>query len=184
MSVATEPAPATAPALSLTRLHLMRGGYLLMGVGLALVKWPLLSDARALPLHEGLVLCLLTAMSLLAFLGLRYPVKLIPVLLFESAWKVLWLGLVALPTAATGDLLWARKLDDHQFARVTGAPTLFEGKLYVPLASFEVSEFASEFRRLRERGVAFTREPTRSGPVLTAVFSDTCGNLIQLYQQA
>ena len=39
--------------------------------------------------------------------------------------------------AATGDLLWARKLDDHQFARVTGAPTLFEGKLYVPLASFE-----------------------------------------------
>ena len=104
MSVATEPATAIAPALSLTRLHLMRGGYLLMGVGLALVKWPLLSGARALPLHEGLVLCLLTAMSLLAFLGLRYPVKLIPVLLFESTWKVLWLGLVALPKAATGDL--------------------------------------------------------------------------------
>jgi len=104
MSVATEPAPTTAPALSLTRLHLMRGGYLLMGVGLVLVKWPLLPDARSLPLYEGVVLCLLTAMSLLAFLGLRYPVKLIPVLLFESAWKVLWLALVALPTAANGDL--------------------------------------------------------------------------------
>ena len=75
-----------------------------MGVGLALVKWPRLSGAPALPLYEGLVLCLLTAMSLLAFLGLRYPVKLIPVLLFESTWKVLWLGLVALPKAATGDL--------------------------------------------------------------------------------
>jgi hypothetical protein len=43
-------------------------------------------------------------MSLLAFLGLRYPVKLLPVLLFESAWKLLWLGLVALPMAVDGDL--------------------------------------------------------------------------------
>ncbi len=59
----------------------MRAGYLLMGVGLVLVKWPLLPDAQTLPLYEGVTLCLLTAMSLLAFLGLRYPVKLLPVLL-------------------------------------------------------------------------------------------------------
>jgi len=90
--------------LSLTRLQLMRGGYLLMGLGLALVKWPLLRDASGLPLYEGVTLCLLTAMSLLAFLGLRYPVKLLPVLLFESAWKLLWLSLVALPRAAGGGL--------------------------------------------------------------------------------
>ena len=57
--------------LALTRLHLMRAGYLLMGVGLALVKWPLLPDAATLPLYEGVTLCVLTAMSLLAFLGLR-----------------------------------------------------------------------------------------------------------------
>ena len=37
--------------LSPTRLNLMRAGYLLMGVGLALVKWPLLEDARTLPLY-------------------------------------------------------------------------------------------------------------------------------------
>jgi hypothetical protein len=84
MSIATLTAPATATELSRTRLHLLRAGYLLMGVGLALVKWPLLPDARALPLYEGVTLCLLTAMSLLAFLGLRYPVKLLPMLLFES----------------------------------------------------------------------------------------------------
>jgi hypothetical protein len=88
--------------LALTRLHLMRAGYLLMGVGLALVKWPLLPDAATLPLYEGVTLCVLTAMSLLAFLGLRYPVKLLPVLLFESAWKLLWLALVALPRATSG----------------------------------------------------------------------------------
>ena len=102
----TTPATPTAPEadLSLRRLHLMRGGYLLMGVGLALVKWPLLPDAHTQPLYEGVTLCLLVAMSLLAFLGLRYPVKLLPLLLFESAWKLLWLGLVALPTLVSGDL--------------------------------------------------------------------------------
>jgi hypothetical protein len=97
-------APSTAPELSLTRLHLMRAGYLLMGVGLAVVKWPLLPQAHALPRYEGVTLCLLTAMSLLALLGLRHPVKLLPLLLFESAWKLLWLSLVALPKATTGSL--------------------------------------------------------------------------------
>jgi hypothetical protein len=104
MSITTPAAPTTATDLSLTRLHLMRAGYLLMGVGLVLVKWPLLSEAEALPLYEGVTLCLLTAMSLLAFLGLQHPVKLLPLLLFESAWKLLWLSLVALPKAITGDL--------------------------------------------------------------------------------
>ena len=39
--------------------------------------------------------------------------------------------------AATGALLWTRNLDDHASARVTGAPTLFENRLYVPIASGE-----------------------------------------------
>ncbi|MBQ0897060.1 hypothetical protein KBX37_28920 [Micromonospora sp. U56] len=104
MATITAAAPAIHPDLSLTRLHLMRAGYLLMGVGLALVKWPLLPDVATLPLYEGVTLCMLTAMSLLAFLGLRYPVKLLPVLLFESLWKLFWLALVALPQAITGDL--------------------------------------------------------------------------------
>jgi hypothetical protein len=103
MSVTTLTAPTTTD-LSLTRLHLMRAGYLLMGFGLVLVKWPLLPEAHSLPLYEGVTLCLLTAMSLLAFLGLLHPVKLLPVLQFESAWKVLWLSLVALPRAISGDV--------------------------------------------------------------------------------
>jgi hypothetical protein len=104
MSITAE-RPTIAADLPLYRLHLMRAGYLLMGLGLAVVKWPLIiNDADSLPLFEGVVACLLTAMSLLAFLGLRYPVKLLPVLLFESAWKLLWLALVALPMATAGDL--------------------------------------------------------------------------------
>jgi hypothetical protein len=95
---------ATAPELSLARLHAMRAGYLLMAVGLMLVKWPLLPEARTMPLYEGVTWCMLTAMSLLAFLGLRYPIKMLPILLFEAWWKVLWFGVVALPQALDGDV--------------------------------------------------------------------------------
>lgn len=52
----------------------------------------------------------------------------------------------------------------------------------IPLAAFEVSDLEAEYARLKSRGVVFTTEPTRSGPVAIAVLSDTCGNLIQLYQ--
>lgn len=104
MSTTTQTTPTNATELSPARLNLMRAGYLLMGVGLALVKWPLLAGADALPLYEGVTLCLLTAMSLLAFLGLRHPVKFLPVLLFESVWKLIWLSVVALPKATAGNL--------------------------------------------------------------------------------
>jgi glyoxylase I family protein len=52
----------------------------------------------------------------------------------------------------------------------------------IPVAAFEVTDIAGEFARLTASGVAFTREPTEAGPVTLAVFADTCGNLIQLYQ--
>ena len=52
----------------------------------------------------------------------------------------------------------------------------------VPLAAFEVEDLGAEYERLRQKGVAFTLEPTAMGPIRAAVFSDTCGNLIQIYQ--
>jgi catechol 2,3-dioxygenase-like lactoylglutathione lyase family enzyme len=54
----------------------------------------------------------------------------------------------------------------------------------IPLAAFEVTDIAGEFARLTAKGVAFTRQPMQAGPVTLAVFADTCGNLIQLYQPA
>lgn len=105
------PGEAELPAF---RLHMMRAGYLLMAVGLMIVKWPLLLQAASMPLMDGVVVCILTAMSLLALLGLRYPIGMLPILLFEVIWKVIWLGIVALPhliandmDSATGDLLFS-----------------------------------------------------------------------------
>jgi len=52
----------------------------------------------------------------------------------------------------------------------------------IPIAAFEVADIAREYARLRALNVPFTSEPTKAGPVTIAIFSDTCGNLIQLYQ--
>ena len=54
----------------------------------------------------------------------------------------------------------------------------------IPVAAFEVADIAAEFARLKAAGVAVTTEPARMGPVTIAIFSDTCGNLIQIYQPA
>ena len=84
--------------VSLPRLYLLRVGYLIIGVGLALVKWPLFfRQDTPWTFLEGVVNCMLTALSILAFLGVRYPLQMLPILLFESAWKVIWLTTVALP---------------------------------------------------------------------------------------
>jgi len=50
----------------------------------------------------------------------------------------------------------------------------------IPLAQFEVDDVEAEHARLVKRGVEFTQPPTDAGPVMMAVFDDTCGNLIQI----
>ena len=50
----------------------------------------------------------------------------------------------------------------------------------IPFASFAVDDVHAEFERLRGLGVRFTQEPVEMGPVTTAVFDDTCGNLLQI----
>jgi catechol 2,3-dioxygenase-like lactoylglutathione lyase family enzyme len=52
----------------------------------------------------------------------------------------------------------------------------------IPATAFESADIAAEVQRLSARGVAFTRPPMNAGATTIATFSDTCGNLIQLYQ--
>lgn len=53
----------------------------------------------------------------------------------------------------------------------------------IPFTSFAVDDVKAEYERLRSLGVHFTQEPVDMGPVTSAVFDDTCGNLIQIAQQ-
>jgi hypothetical protein len=94
----TETGAGTASGqLALWQLNLLRVGYAVMGVALAVLKWPLLFDHGPWSLAEGTKESMLIAMSFLALMGLRYPARMLPILLFEVAWKATWLGLVALP---------------------------------------------------------------------------------------
>lgn len=52
----------------------------------------------------------------------------------------------------------------------------------IPLTAFNVEDIQAEYGRLEKLGVVFKTKPTQTGPVTIAVFEDTCGNLIQLYQ--
>lgn len=91
------------------RLNLLRVGYFVMFAGLAVTKWPQLVAHEPWELMEGTVLTMLFAMSVLALLGLRYPQKMLPILLFEVGWKLTWLGAVALPLWVDGNLTGATR---------------------------------------------------------------------------
>ena len=53
----------------------------------------------------------------------------------------------------------------------------------IPFTSFMVDDMESEYERLRGLGVEFSQPPAEEGPVSTAVFDDTFGNLIQIVCQ-
>jgi catechol 2,3-dioxygenase-like lactoylglutathione lyase family enzyme len=52
----------------------------------------------------------------------------------------------------------------------------------IPYTSFGVDDVNQEYERLKSKGVRFTQPPVNLGMVTTAVFDDTCGNLIQIAQ--
>jgi hypothetical protein len=94
-------------------MHVLRLGYLILGGGLVVYKWPLLfHHDEPWPLMTSVVTCMLVAMSLLALLGLRYPLRMLPILLFEVTWKVIWLAVVALP-------LWLNDQMDQEARELT-----------------------------------------------------------------
>ncbi|MCI0584972.1 MAG: VOC family protein [Chloroflexi bacterium] len=69
--------------------------------------------------------------------------------------------------------------DGHPAARPFKEALVADG---IPFTSFAVDDIEAEHRRLERLGVRFTQPPTAMGPTTTAVFDDTCGNLIQIVQ--
>ena len=91
--------------ISLFRLYVLRAMYLFIVLGLGAVLWPdVIDPARHWTLMQGMANCMLAAFSLLCLLGLRYPVLMLPVLLWEVTWKTLWLILVPLPQYMAGHI--------------------------------------------------------------------------------
>lgn len=84
--------------VSLFRLYLLRAMYLFIVVGFGMFIWPgILQHRGPWELMQSVVNCMLIAFWTLALFGLRYPLQMLPVLLWEFVWKMVWLGTVALP---------------------------------------------------------------------------------------
>jgi hypothetical protein len=87
------------------RLYILRGMYLFIVVGLGAYLWPsVLNPERHWELMQGEASCMLAAFSLACLLGLRFPLQMLPVLLWEVTWKTLWLILVPLPQWMAGHI--------------------------------------------------------------------------------
>ncbi len=91
--------------VSLFRLYLLRAMYLFIVVGIAAMIWPLLLREPSAAEHfRGVTWCLLSTVAVLSLIGIRYPLKMLPVLFFELIWKVMWVLLIALPLRSAGPL--------------------------------------------------------------------------------
>ena len=89
--------------------------------------------------------------------------------------KYSWLTVVS-PDAPDSTEL-SLEPDEHPAARPFKEALVADG---IPYTSFAVDDVEAEYERLSARGVHFTQPPTDMGSVTTAVFDDTCGNLIQI----
>lgn len=98
-------AHASKPEVSLVRLYALRATYLLAVVGLGFEIWPaLIENAGAETISPNVTRSMLAAVSILAVIGLRYPLQMLPLMLFEMIWKSIWLLGVALPMHLAGQI--------------------------------------------------------------------------------
>jgi hypothetical protein len=88
--------------VSLIRLHVLRAAYLLLVIGLGAMIVPQLVSHELT--SRGVIPSLLGAVWALAFLGLRYPLQMLPVLMFEFVWKAIWMVAYGLPQWSAGAL--------------------------------------------------------------------------------
>jgi len=90
-------------ALPVWRLNLLRAMYLFMAGGLAVVIWPkVLFHGTEWALRFGNTGALLAAIGALSVVGLRYPLQMLPLMLFELTWKIIWLAAIGLPLWVEG----------------------------------------------------------------------------------
>lgn len=95
----TAPAPVESE-VSLARLHILRAMYLLLVIGGAIVFLPQLIGHE--PTARGVIPSMLGGVWVLACFGLRYPLQMLPLLLFELVWKTIWLIDYGLPQRMAG----------------------------------------------------------------------------------
>jgi hypothetical protein len=92
----TDVRPAVDPPLY--RLYVMRAAYLVIGLGQGANTWPaIFHHAQPWDFWHGVATSFFGALTLLCLLGVRYPVRMMPLLIFEFVWKAIWVLAAWLP---------------------------------------------------------------------------------------
>jgi hypothetical protein len=102
MATTAASAPPAEAELSLLRLNLLRAIYLLIALGEGSQVIPILFNHE--PTSRGVIPAFLSGLCLMCLLGLRYPKAMLPLLMFEMAWKYLWFFAFGLPQYLSGQL--------------------------------------------------------------------------------
>ncbi len=93
------------------RLNILRAYYALIAFGTSAVFWPdLLHHTHDWGIRNGAQYSLLGALAPLALVGLRHPLKMLPIILYEFLWKALWFIFVVAPLYASDrmtDIVWS-----------------------------------------------------------------------------
>lgn len=110
-------------SVPLYRLYLLRAMYLFVVVGLGFMVWPgVLHPNPNRELMDGVVAAMLAAFSMLCLVGLRYPLQMLPALMWELLWKVIWLAGVVYPHWRAGTLDEATTTNAYYCALVVLIP--------------------------------------------------------------
>jgi hypothetical protein len=99
-SVSPPPESASEESVSVFRLYVLRAMYLLLVVGLGAMIVPEIVSHELT--SRGVIASVLGGVWLLAFLGLKYPLEMLPLLMFELVWKAIWMVAYGLPQWSSG----------------------------------------------------------------------------------
>ena len=137
-------------AVALWRLYVLRACYAILAAGQGSIQLPLFLHHAHWTLNSGVAHSFLLALALLSIVGIRYPLRMLPLLVYELLWKMIWLCGIALP-------LWlSNKVDaDTREAFFQIAPIV----IIIPLLPWRYI-FSSYLKQPGERW----RQDLRDGP--------------------
>ena len=90
--------------VSLLRLYLLRALYAVLALSEGFIQLKLFLHHAPWTLNSGIAHSFLLALAILSLVGVRHPLQMLPVLIYEILWKSVWLVGIALPLWLAGQL--------------------------------------------------------------------------------
>jgi hypothetical protein len=138
--------PRADHEVSLLRLYLLRALYAAIAFLMGAQIWPVILSHPPFEDHmRAAAVALFGGLTVLCLLGIRYPLKMLPLMLFEFAWKTIWTFSVGLPLWRAGQLTHPVMIQDA----IAIAPAVIVMPLIIPWPYVWKHYFAAASERWR-----------------------------------